>query len=60
MKIGTNATSLSPAVEKSPALRAAVPVSVADKLGLEKGDRAKWDFDRVDGERTATVRKRPQ
>ena len=55
--MGTNVISLSLAVEKSSSSRTTVPVSVADKLGLKKGDRIKRDFDKVDGGRMATVRK---
>ena len=60
MKIRTNVTSLSLAVEKSSTLRTTVSASVADKLGLKKGDQVKWDFDKVDGEWFATVRKRAE
>ena len=57
MKLGTNATLLSLAIEKSSSLRMAIPVSVADKLGLKNGDRVKWDFGKMSDELIVTVRK---
>ena len=58
MKLGINTTLLSLAVEKSSSLHTTVPTSVVDELGYKNCDRVKWDFDRMDDEWIATVRKR--
>ena len=55
----SDTTIMSLAVSRSKSLRTTMPIYVARQLGLEKGSRIKWSFDKIGDEWVAIIRKAP-
>ena len=56
-RVENNETVLTLAVSNSNSLRTTVPIHIAKKLGLEKGDHVEWDIDKVNNGWIAIIHK---
>lgn len=56
-RLENSETVLTLAVSNSNSLRTTVPIHIAKKLGLEKGDHVEWDIDKVNNRWIAIIQK---
>ncbi len=57
-RLENSETILTLAVSNSQSLRTTVPIHIAKKLGLEKGDHVEWDIDKVNSQWIAKIIKK--